>query len=64
MGREIAFVLQAEKDGKALFSGEKAGKLYISKMEIINVRILNGLEKGFKATLGKAAQSPIHLGMN
>ena len=53
---ETGFDFEAEKAGKALFSGEKAGKLYISKTEIINVRILNGLEKGSKATLGKVAQ--------
>lgn len=61
-GQEAWSDSKAEKAGKASFFQKETGKLYISEMEIINVRILNRIEKGFKATLGKVARIPIHWG--
>ena len=64
LGWKSQFESEAEKDGKCLFLPDLAAKLYISKTEIINIKVLNGVEKESKATLGKVAQSPIHWGMN
>ncbi len=61
-GGKTLFDSRAEKTGKLSVWRKETGKLYISETEIINVRILNGVEKGYRATLGKVAQSPIHWG--
>ena len=47
-----------------LIFGRKGSKTLYIRNRNNNYSELNGVEKGFKATLGKVAKFPIHWGMN